>query len=171
MEKQQHSHSHPHSRSIVVDCAIVTISDTRNFENDHSGAVIKSKLTSANHNISSYTIIPDDPQKIEDTIETLANDNSIQAIITTGGTGLSPRDNTPDVLPRMLQKELTGFGEIFRFLSYQEIGSKAIASRAIAGVYERTIIFALPGSKNAVTLALDKLILPEISHLVTVMKG
>ena len=71
----------------------------------------------------------------------------------------------------MLQKELTGFGEIFRFLSYQEIGSKAIASRAIAGVYERTIIFALPGSKNAVTLALDKLILPEISHLVTVMKG
>ena len=129
--------------------------------------LIKQKLTQANHQITSYDLIPDEPQEIEKTIVNLAKNDSLQAIIMTGGTGISPRDNTPDVVSKLIEKELKGFGEIFRLLSYQEIGSKAILSRAMAGVYQKKVIFALPGSKNAVTLALDKLIIPEISHLVT----
>ena len=161
------SHSHSHSRSIVVNFAVVTVSDTRSYENDDSGKLIKEKLTEANHNIGNYCLITDDPEKIQETIEKLGNDDSIQAIVITGGTGVSPRDNTPDVVERIIDKELKGFGEMFRFLSYQEIGARAIASRSMGGVYRRKLIFALPGSKNAVKLALDKLIIPEISHLVT----
>jgi molybdenum cofactor biosynthesis protein B len=99
-------------------------------------------------------------------MEILAQDAHINAVIFNGGTGIAPRDTTYDTLEKLLEKTLPGFGELFRFLSYQEIGSRAMASRAVAGVYQGKIIFSLPGSSNAVRLGMEKLILPELVHLV-----
>ncbi len=158
---------HPNPNANPINCAVITISDTRIKNNDKSGKLLQTILSNANHNISYYEIIKDEPKYIKILLEKLATDNSTQAIICSGGTGISPRDNTYDILSSMLEKTLSGFGEIFRFLSYQEIGSRAIASRAIAGVYQGKLIFSLPGSTGAVSLGMEKLILPELIHLVT----
>ena len=158
---------HPDSPIITVTCAVVTVSDTRTFETDKSGQLIQQLLLDANHAIGAYTIIKDEPTQIQEQIENLGKSSNLNAVIFSGGTGIAPRDTTYDAIEKLLEKTLPGFGELFRFLSYQEIGSRAIASRAVAGVYQNKLIFSLPGSSNAVQLAMEKLILPELTHLVS----
>ena len=157
---------HPDSANTTVNCAVITVSDTRVAENDKSGQLIHELLAQANHLVTAYAILKDEPTLIQLEIEKLKERTDVDAIILNGGTGIAPRDTTYDALEKLLEKTLPGFGEIFRFLSYQEIGSRAIASRAIAGTYQGKLIFSLPGSSNAVRLAMEKLILPEIVHLV-----
>ena len=158
---------HPDSPKMTVTCAVVTVSDTRTFETDKSGQLIQQLLLGANHAVGAYTIIKDEPTQIQDQIENLGKSSNLNAVIFSGGTGIAPRDTTYDAIEKLLEKTLPGFGELFRFLSYQEIGSRAIASRAVAGVYQNKLIFSLPGSSNAVRLAMEKLILPELTHLVS----
>ncbi len=161
-----------HDRQILsLACAIVTVSDTRTPESDRSGQLLNQRLTEAGHQIINYEILKDEPQDIISHVQQLKQENKIDVIILNGGTGIAPRDTTYDALEGLLEKTLPGFGELFRYLSYQEIGSRAMASRAIAGVYENILIFSLPGSSNAVKLALDKLILPELIHLTKQIRG
>ncbi|MGH7999602.1 MAG: MogA/MoaB family molybdenum cofactor biosynthesis protein [Brasilonema sp.] len=157
---------HPDSPGITVKCAVVTVSDTRSKETDKSGQLIQELLRNAKHAIEAYTIVKDEPAQIQEQMERLGQYSSLDVVIFNGGTGIAPRDTTYDTIERMLEKILPGFGELFRFLSYQEIGSRAMASRAVAGVYQQKLIFSLPGSSNAVQLAMEKLILPELVHLV-----
>ncbi len=158
---------HPDEKQdkIIINCAVITVSDTRTIETDKSGQLIKKLLTEIGHKIDYFNIIKDEPEQIKQELE-IINNKEIQVVIFNGGTGIAPRDTTYDVLQGLLEKTLPGFGELFRFLSYQEIGSRAMASRATAGIYRSKIIFSLPGSSNAVKLGLEKLILPEIRHLV-----
>jgi molybdopterin adenylyltransferase len=159
---------HPDRLKIAIDCAVVTISDTRTPSTDSSGELIQQLLLAAGHKIGRYQIIPDEPLQIRAELDTaIDNIPPIQAIVFNGGTGISPRDHTYDAISTALTKTLPGFGEIFRLLSYQDIGSRAISSRAIAGTYRQLLVFALPGSRGAVQLGMEKLILPELRHLVT----
>ncbi|MBW4644380.1 MAG: molybdenum cofactor biosynthesis protein MoaB [Goleter apudmare HA4340-LM2] len=162
---------HPDRQRITVTCAVITISDTRSPETDKSGQLIQQLLLGANHRIGAYKIIKDEPVQIQAQIESLAKEPNLDAILFNGGTGIAPRDTTYDAIEKLLEKTLPGFGELFRFLSYQEIGSRAIASRAVAGVYQKKLIFSLPGSTNAVRLGMEKLILPEIRHLVGLVRN
>ncbi|BAQ60836.1 molybdenum cofactor biosynthesis protein MoaB [Geminocystis sp. NIES-3708] len=157
---------HQNSQKKSINCAVVTISDTRTFETDISGKIAQEILINANHKIINYQIVKDEPHEIKSLLVNLASNEALNCIIFSGGTGISPRDNTYDIISRILEKTLSGFGEIFRYLSYQEIGSRAISSRAIGGVYNGKIVFSLPGSQNAVKLGLEKLIIPELNHLV-----
>jgi molybdopterin adenylyltransferase len=167
MLDRQHQ-PHPDDRSISIECAVVTISDTRTIDTDLSGRLICQLLQSAGHHIGKYQIIPDEPIQIRAELETAIDSvPPIQAIVFNGGTGISARDTTYEAIASVLTKTLPGFGEIFRFLSYQDIGSRAIGSRAIAGTYRDLLVFSLPGSQGAVRLGLKKLILPELIHLVT----
>ncbi|AKG23925.1 MogA/MoaB family molybdenum cofactor biosynthesis protein [Calothrix sp. 336/3] len=163
----------PHADKIgvTVTCAVLTVSDTRSQETDKSGRLIQDLLQAENHCIASYMIIPDEPVQIQQRLASLSENPVIDAIILNGGTGIAPRDTTYDAVEKLLNKTLPGFGELFRFLSYQEIGSRAIASRAVAGVYQQKLIFSLPGSSNAVRLGMEKLIIPELVHLVTQLRG
>lgn len=148
-----------------VRIAIVTVSDTRTPETDKNAHYLKPAIEAANHILAGYRIIKDEPDQVAATLDEFAADANVQAILWNGGTGISQRDTTFDVLSRMLDKTLPGFGEIFRMLSYHDIGPAAMLSRATAGVYKGKIIFSTPGSPNAVKLAWEKLILPEIEHL------
>ena len=158
--------AHPDVLGIAVNCAVITVSDTRTVETDKSGQLIRELLDTNNHIVVIYTIIPDEPAQIQTQMQQIKERRDIDAVIFNGGTGIAPRDTTYDALAQLLEKTLPGFGEIFRFLSYQEIGSRAFASRAVAGTYQGKLIFSLPGSSNAVRLAMEKLILPELVHLV-----
>lgn len=158
----QHRAAAPRS----VGCAVLTISDTRTEETDTSGAFIHETLTGAGHHVFARQIVPDDASQIRALIDTWAADDQIQAIISNGGTGIAGRDTTYEVIASLLEKRLDGFGELFRMLSYQEIGAAAMLSRAIAGVYQDRILIAMPGSTNAVRLGMEKLVLPELSHLI-----
>lgn len=159
---------HPDAHGITVSCAVITVSDTRTTDTDRSGQIIQQLLTQSGHQIAHYAIVPDEPDQIR---SQLANLPDVDVVILNGGTGIAPRDTTYDAIEQLLEKTLPGFGEIFRALSYAEIGSRAIASRAIAGVYSNKLIFSLPGSSNAVKLAIEQLILPEIVHLVTQLRS
>ncbi len=152
--------------ALQINCAVVTVSDTRSVETDRSGQLLKQLLLAAGHTVPVYTIVRDEPSQIQQQLQRFAQQASLQALIFNGGTGIAPRDTTYDAIESLLDKSLPGFGELFRFLSYQEIGSRAIASRAIAGVYQNKLVFSLPGSTNAVRLAMKALILPELVHLV-----
>jgi molybdenum cofactor biosynthesis protein B len=157
---------HPDLAPTTVHCAVITVSDTRSPETDKSGQLIEQLLLEAGHVVSFYAILKDEPQQIQSQLQALGERNDIEAIIFNGGTGIAPRDTTYDALERLLEKTLPGFGEVFRFLSYQDIGSRAIASRAVAGVYQSKLVFSIPGSTGAVKLAVQQLILPELIHLV-----
>lgn len=161
---------HPDLDFIKINCAILTISDSRTHETDKSGQIIQELLTNSGYEVIAYQIIKDEPKQIEAKVKELLLNSQLDTLILNGGTGISTRDNTYDVIESLLDKVLPGFGELFRFLSYQEIGSRAMASRAIAGICQQKIIFSLPGSTNAVKLALDKLILPELNHLIKQIK-
>lgn len=158
---------HPDKTGMIVTCAVITVSDTRSPETDRSGQLIKQLLLDAGHAVGAYTIVKDEPAQIQVQMEMVSKRSALNAVIFNGGTGIAPRDTTYDAIEGLLEKTLPGFGELFRWLSYQEIGSRAIASRAIAGVYQGKLIFSLPGSTNAVHLAMQQLILPELVHLVS----
>lgn len=150
-----------------VSCLVATISDTRTTENDKSGLLIQSLLQEQGHQVVNHVIVPDDKTQIETILETAVEDERIEVILLTGGTGISKRDITIEAVEPMLVKEIPGFGELFRMLSYTEdIGSAALMSRALAGILdEDKAVFLMPGSSGAVKLAMNKLILPEISHV------
>ncbi|MBI2979937.1 MAG: MogA/MoaB family molybdenum cofactor biosynthesis protein [Chloroflexi bacterium] len=162
MSYYEHKQKSPHS----VSCAVLTISDTRTEQNDESGALIKQKLTQAGHRVMAYSILKDEAAAIKQKINELLAQEELQVIITNGGTGVSHRDVTVETVSSLLEKRLDGFGELFRSLTYQEIGTGSLMSRALAGVAGGKVIFCIPGSPGAVNLALDKVILPEIGHLV-----
>ena len=161
---------HPDTANMTVSCAVITVSDTRSPETDRSGQMIKQLLLDAGHTVGAYTIVKDEPAQIQAQMNVLSQRSDLDAVIFNGGTGIASRDSTYDAIESLLEKTLPGFGELFRWLSYQEIGSRAIASRAIAGIYQSKLIFSLPGSTNAVQLAVQKLILPELVHLVTQLR-
>ena len=157
---------HPDGAAKSVTYAVITVSDTRSPETDRSGQLIQEQLGAAGHRLAAYHVLKDEPDLIRQTLVALGEDPSLEAVILNGGTGIAPRDTTYDAIAALLDKTLPGFGELFRMLSYPEIGSRAMASRAIAGVDRGKLVFSLPGSSNAVRLALEKLILPELVHLV-----
>jgi molybdenum cofactor biosynthesis protein B len=144
---------------------VLTVSDTRDERTDTSGAAIVSLLQEAGHTVTARQIVPDDPGEVQRIVRHQLAERDAHAIITTGGTGITSRDTTYEALAGLLQKRLEGFGELFRMLSYEEIGSAAMLSRACAGVSAGTLVFVLPGSEHAVRLAMTKLILPEMGHL------
>jgi molybdopterin adenylyltransferase len=156
-------HLDPPNQSVT--CAVVTVSDSRTAATDTSGQLIQTLLSEAGHQVEEAQRVPDEADQIQALIRRYGAQSEVQAVICSGGTGIAPRDTTYEAIAALLQKQLPGFGEIFRALSYQEIGSRAIASRAIAGVYQSTLIFSLPGSTKAVQLAMTALILPELVHL------
>jgi len=162
---------HPDQPGLCVACAILTISDTRQPETDRSGQLMRDRLEGAGHRVVHYSILKDEPAAIAQTVRELCQQADIDAVLLSGGTGIAPRDTTYDAIERLLEKTLPGFGELFRSLSYAEIGSRAIGSRAVAGTYQSKLIFSLPGSSNAVRLALNALILPELVHLTTLLRG
>jgi len=159
-------HQHRREGPATVGCAVITVSDTRDRESDRSGKLIEDRLKESAHEVVHYVIVKDSPRRIVGELAILGENSKCQAIILNGGTGIAARDNTFDAISRLLDKRLDGFGEIFRYLSYKEIGSAAIMSRALAGTYRGRILISLPGSTAAVKLAMDKLILPELSHMV-----
>jgi molybdenum cofactor biosynthesis protein B len=149
-----------------VRCAVITLSDTRTPETDKSGRRITQLLQEHGHTLARYQILPDEPADLRALLNELLASPDIDAILSNGGTGVSPRDTTIEVVESLLDQSLPGFGELFRALSYQQIGSGAMLSRATAGVARGKLLFALPGSTGAVEMAMTKLILPELKHLV-----
>lgn len=149
-----------------VRCAILTVSDTRTPDTDTSGSLLQETLRLAGHEIVDYRVVPDEPDQIRGILCEWIGRGEIQAIISNGGTGIAARDTTYDAIAGLLQTRIDGFGELFRMLSWQEIGAAAMLSRAVAGVADGTLIVALPGSTNAVRLGLTKLIVPELGHLI-----
>jgi molybdopterin adenylyltransferase len=159
---QQHRQQAPK----VVRCAVVTVSDTRTLENDRGGQLLADQLTAAGHTITRREIVPDDPNRIRSLVEELADGEVLDAILVTGGTGIAARDQTFETVSALLTKSLPGYGELFRMLSYADIGPAAMLSRTIGGVIGQVVLLTMPGSPAAVELALDKLILPELAHVV-----
>jgi molybdopterin adenylyltransferase len=159
-------HRHRESAPEHVRLAVLTISDTRTPENDTGGDTIEELMRRAGHEIVERRIVRDDAARIRTEIVNLLARPDADAVITTGGTGISARDTTYEVVDRMIEKKLDGFGEIFRALSYEEIGAAAILSRAVAGTVGTKLVACLPGSRNAVRLAVEKLLVPEISHVI-----
>ena len=155
----------------LARCMIVTISDTRTAATDKSGRVMIDLLEQAGHKVEVRKIIPDKAQTIQTVIDSGCANTGVDVILTNGGTGIASRDVTIETVKPLFDKEITGFGELFRMLSYTEdIGSAALMSRAIAGIRHHTAIFSLPGSSGAVKLAMNKLIIPELSHIVHEIK-
>jgi molybdopterin adenylyltransferase len=157
-------HAHRHDAPKSVRCLVITISDTRTEANDSSGNAIVELLTAAGHEIVGRRIVRDEPPMVLEAVQSA--DGAADVVITTGGTGITSRDSTVEAIETVLDKRLDGFGELFRVLSYEQIGAAAMLSRASAGTMGRVAVFALPGSEHAVRLAITKLILPEIGHVV-----
>ncbi len=160
------SKDHRDQAPATVNVAVLTMSDTRTEDDDRSGQLIRTNLEWRGHQIVAYAIVPDDPDRIRDQLTAWLADDAVDAIVTNGGTGISARDSTYEVVTSLLEKRLDGFGEIFRMLSWQEIGAAAMLSRAVAGSVGAKVIFSLPGSSNAVRFAMEKLIGPELGHTV-----
>jgi len=150
----------------TVRCFILTVSDTRTDATDTSGRAIADLLAAAGHEVAGRTIVRDEPDAVRGIIERQLATGGVQVIITTGGTGITSRDSTYEAIAGLLNKRLDGFGELFRMLSFQQIGSAAMMSRACAGLAAGRIVIALPGSEAAVRLAMERLIIPELGHLV-----
>ena len=159
-------HEHKSHAPNSIGCMVITCSDTRTPDTDTSGHRIMHMLKDAGHSVVAYHLVKDEPAKIKTKIKSAVADKKVQAIIINGGTGISRRDSTFEAVDAMLEKRLVGFGEIFRYLTYQDIGSPAIMSRATAGIIKGRVLFSTPGSENAVRMAMEKLILPELGHLV-----
>ena len=149
-----------------VGCYVITVSDTRTEATDTGGRAIADLLAAAGHDVVGRTIVKDDPELLRDAIGRQLANPAVQAIVTTGGTGITSRDCTYEAVTAMLWKRLDGFGELFRMLSYEQIGAAAMLSRAVAGTIAGRVVVSLPGSEAAVRLAVDKLLVPELPHLV-----
>ena len=154
-----------------VRCAVIPVSDTRTPDTNTNGQFTQQALKNAGHHVSAYVIVKDEPEDIRRLLQHFTQAADTDAILLSGGTGLSPRDGTYEVVQAYLDKELTGFGELFRALSYQEIGAAAMMSRATAGVARGTVSVSMPGSSAAVRLAMEKLILPELAHMTHTARG
>jgi molybdenum cofactor biosynthesis protein B len=162
MAVEQHRRTAPGT----VRCAVLTVSDTRTSDTDSSGDAIAALLTEAGHAVAARKLVRDEPSQISGALDDFLAQDGVRVVITTGGTGISRRDSTFEVVDALLEKRLDGFGELFRMLSYTEIGPAAMLSRACAGTCRGRVLIALPGSEAAVRLALQKLLLPELGHLV-----
>jgi molybdopterin adenylyltransferase len=149
-----------------VRCFVLTVSDTRTESTDTGGQAIRQLLESAGHLVTGHAIVRDDPAEVAVTVAKKLSDGQTQVIVTTGGTGITSRDGTFEAIDRLLEKRLTGFGELFRMLSFEQIGPAAMMSRAVAGTVSGKAIFVLPGSPDAVRLAMTRLIIPELGHVV-----
>jgi molybdopterin adenylyltransferase len=148
-----------------VGCFVLTISDSKTPETDTSGALIRELVTAAGHRVTGHAIVKDEPEQVAAVIRSGCAAPSVEAFILTGGTGITSRDSTYEAIEALLDKRLSGFGELFRMLSYEEVGAAAMLSRAQGGVVQGRVLFSLPGSPNACRLALEKLIIPELPHL------
>jgi molybdopterin adenylyltransferase len=149
-----------------VGCYVITVSDTRTEATDTGGRAVAELLSAAGHDIVGRTIVKDDAELLRDAVGRQLANPAVQAIVTTGGTGITSRDCTYEAVSAMLWKRLDGFGELFRMLSYEQIGAAAMMSRAVAGTIAGRVVVSLPGSEAAVRLAVEKLLLPELGHLV-----
>ena len=155
----------------TIQCAVITLSDTRTEETDTSGKRIKDLLAEQGQPVVAYRILKDEPEQITAVVQALLAQPEVDAIITTGGTGIAPRDSTFEALQGLLEKEITGFGEMFRMLSYEDIGAAAMLTRATAGVANGKVIISLPGSTGAVELGMTKLVLPQLGHMMFLLRG
>lgn len=153
------------SKKGPVHVAVITVSDTRTRANDTGGDLIESRVSGAGHVVVYRDIVKDEPDQIGSLLDKIVNDTDARLILLTGGTGISPRDTTYDALAGKLEKTMPGFGELFRMLSFNEVGAAAMLSRATAGTYRGRVVVSMPGSPNAVQVAMDRLIMPEIQHL------
>ena len=151
-----------HNNFIPINIAIVTISDTRNLDNDKSGDILEDRVIKSNHRIISRDIVKDNFEEIYELFSNLINNEKIDAIISTGGTGLTGRDITPEVMKKLFEKTIDGFGEMFRWLSYSKIGTSSLQSRALAGVSNGTYIFCLPGSPSACRDGWDQILIHQL---------
>lgn len=167
MAYEQHQEA---AKYVTARCAVITLSDTRTAENDGSGQLIQRLLAEAGHAIARYQIVKDDPAELAPLLADLLNDAKIDAILTNGGTGIARRDQTISVIERCIDQPLPGFGELFRMLSWEQIGSGAMLSRAAGGIARGKPLFAMPGSSKAVELAMRRLILPEMGHLLSELR-
>jgi len=165
------AHEHHAKAKRVVACAVLTVSDTRTAENDTNGTCIQALLEQAGHRVASYAILPDEPVLVRAHLEGVLHDPEVDVVILNGGTGLAPRDSTYEAIVDLLEKRLDGFGELFRMLSYEHVGAAAMLSRAAAGVARGKVVAALPGATAAVELAMTKLLLPELGHMVQLVRG
>ena len=166
MSVRDHSVSeHRAGAPASVGVFVLTVSDTRTEATDSGGGAIRELLTAAGHTVAGCRIVPDEPTQVRAVVELALANPEVQVVITTGGTGVTARDSTYEAVAALLEKRLDGFGELFRALSYQEIGAAAMLSRAVAGTAGRKAVFVVPGSEHAVRLAMTQLILPELGHL------
>jgi molybdenum cofactor biosynthesis protein B len=166
-EHKPSSHAHHHRADAVreVPTAVLTVSDTRTPATDTAGDRVAELLAGGGHPVVARAIVPDEPAEIAAALRAQLARGDVRAVVLTGGTGVAPRDVTPEAVEPLLDRVVPGFGELFRALSYADIGSAALLSRALAGLAAGKVVFVLPGSRGAVTLALEKLVLPEIGHL------
>lgn len=164
-------HEHKNKAHRTVRCAVITLSDTRDETTDTSGKRIKELLAEQNQPVTSYHILKDEPAQITAAVRDLLAQPDVDVIITNGGTGIAPRDTTFEAIQGLLEKEIPGFGEMFRMLSYEDIGPAAMLTRATAGVAQGKVIISLPGSTGAVELAMTKLVLPELGHMLFLLRG
>ncbi|HLG19460.1 MAG TPA: MogA/MoaB family molybdenum cofactor biosynthesis protein [Bdellovibrionota bacterium] len=164
MKRSSHVHHKDDPKSVA--CFVLTVSDTRDPRTDESGRTIIETLEGAGHKVAGYAIVKDEPKQIISTIRKAVENLPVAVVIVNGGTGIAPRDSTIEALKEILTKEIPGFGELFRYLSYKEIGAAAMLSRAVGGVFRGSVVFSIPGSPAAVRLALNQLILPQLNHIV-----
>jgi molybdenum cofactor biosynthesis protein B len=165
MSHQEHEQRARAEAPEAIRCGVITISDTRTPETDTSGAAIRAALAAGGHAVLHYQIVKDEPAQIAALVRELAG-AGCQVILTNGGTGIARRDSTFEAIDALIEKRLPGFGELFRMLSYAEIGPAAMLSRATAGTFGGALVFCMPGSTGAVRLAMEKLIIPELPHLI-----
>jgi len=165
-EHGDHDHDHHHHDVAEIGVAIVTVSSSRTLDDDPAGDYAATAVEEAGHEVTTRELITDDLDTVEGTVNRLVNRDDTDAVITTGGTGVTPDDVTPEAVLPLFDKQLPGFGELFRRLSYDEIGTMTVGSRAVGGVADGVPVFCLPGSENAVRLGVDEIVLAEVSHLV-----
>jgi len=163
---------HHHRSSVVISAsiALLTVSDTRTAETDSSGAALRRALEAAGHRVADQCILPDEPDRVRGLVSDWLDRDDVDVVLVNGGTGISRRDRTHEVVAGLLDQRLAGFGELFRMLSYQQIGSAAMLSRAVGGIARGKPLFSLPGSTAAVELAIERLILPELAHLLAELR-
>jgi len=159
-------HEHKREAPQAVGCFVLTVSDTRTLETDRSGQQIVDDLAQAGHTLTGRDIVPDEPDRVGEVVRREVGRPGTQAILVTGGTGIGRRDRTYETVTAIIEKPMPGFGELFRWLSYEEIGPATVLSRAVGGAAAGTVILVMPGSSAAVRLAMDKIILPELPHMV-----
>ena len=162
----QATREHKQQAPLRVACAVCTVSDTRTLETDTGGGLLVEMLQQAGHAVAAREIVPDEPERMLPLLGHWRDNDAIQCVLMTGGTGITARDQTFETVSSLLTKTLPGYGELFRMLSYQEIGAAAILSRAVGGIMDRTVLLTMPGSRAAVRLAMESIVLPELPHLV-----